>query len=344
MSRKITLVDHLKSCAQAAKTFAGGLVAELAQTVTEAIEEMDGTKADKDSVVPTTRKINGKSLSADVNLEATDVGAAASSHTHAYAGSSSAGGAATSADKLNGTQLTNQNLDDYRTESVLRQYYAADGNTCTNKPSGIDNFGMIVMKTAGGWWTQILYGSDNELYVRNWNGSSWSAWVKIPSGPIATAEIADNAINASKIAAGAVGSSELATDAVTSAKIATNAVTADAIAAGAVGSSELGVNYAGSTSKGGAASSATKLATKRTIAISGGATGTATGFDGTGNISIPVTKLDMSKASGTIPAAVKATNSTDYTTSRIRNIRASTTDLTPKSSALSNGEVYLVYE
>ncbi len=51
MSRKITLVDHLKSCAQAAKTFAGGLVAELAQTVTEAIEEMDGAKADKGQAV-----------------------------------------------------------------------------------------------------------------------------------------------------------------------------------------------------------------------------------------------------------------------------------------------------
>ena len=94
----------------------------------------------------------------------------------------------------------------------------------------------------------------------------------------------------------------------------------------------------------GKAGSASTLTTARTIAISGGATGTATSFNGSANITIPVTKLDMSKASGTIPAAVKATNSTDYTTSRIRNIRASTTDLTPKSSALSNGEVYLVYE
>lgn len=222
-----------------------------------------------------------------VTLES--LGGAPKDHTHKYAGSSTAGGAATSADKLNGTQLTNENLDDCRTEAVLRQYYAAGGNTCTSKPSGIDNFGMIVMKTAGGWWTQILYGSDNELYVRNWSGSSWSAWVKIPSGPLATAEIADNAINAAKIAAGAVGSSELATDAVTSAKIATNAVTADAIAsgavgsaelatdsviaakiatnavtadaiaAGAVGSSELGVNYAGSSSKGGTANSCNSL-------------------------------------------------------------------------------------
>ena len=94
----------------------------------------------------------------------------------------------------------------------------------------------------------------------------------------------------------------------------------------------------------GKAGSASTLTTARTIAISGGAIGTATSFNGSANISIPVTKLDMSKASGTIPAAVKATNSTDYTTSRIRNIRASTTDLTAGTSALSNGEIYLVYE
>ena len=43
---------------------------------------------------------------------------------------------------------------------------------------------------------------------------------------------------------------------------------------------------------------ATKLATVRTIALSGGATGTATGFDGSGNITIPVTALDASKLTG----------------------------------------------
>lgn len=53
-----------------------------------------------------------------------------------------------------------------------------------------------------------------------------------------------------------------------------------------------------------AADTAAKLAAKRTIALSGGATGTATGFDGSGNISIPVTALDMSKATaGTLPVA-----------------------------------------
>ena len=44
----------------------------------------------------------------------------------------------------------------------------------------------------------------------------------------------------------------------------------------------------------GNAATATKLAAKRTIALSGAATGTATGFDGSGNITIPVTALASS--------------------------------------------------
>ena len=54
----------------------------------------------------------------------------------------------------------------------------------------------------------------------------------------------------------------------------------------------------------GNASSATKLATARTIALATGATGTATAFDGTGNIVIPVTALDAARLSaGVIPTA-----------------------------------------
>ena len=49
--------------------------------------------------------------------------------------------------------------------------------------------------------------------------------------------------------------------------------------------------------------------------------------------------------SGTFAATdVKAMNGTDYTTARVRNIQASTTDLTAGSSALANGDIYLVYE
>ena len=36
---KITLLNHLKACAEAAKNFTNGLVGELAQSVTDALEE-----------------------------------------------------------------------------------------------------------------------------------------------------------------------------------------------------------------------------------------------------------------------------------------------------------------
>lgn len=49
---KLTLTEHLKACAEAAKSFTNGLVAELAQTVTEAMQEMENVKADKQARCP----------------------------------------------------------------------------------------------------------------------------------------------------------------------------------------------------------------------------------------------------------------------------------------------------
>ena len=60
----------------------------------------------------------------------------------------------------------------------------------------------------------------------------------------------------------------------------------------------------------GNAVSATKLNTARTIALSGGATGTATSFDGTANITIPVTSLDATKLSGT--ASINTTGAANH--------------------------------
>lgn len=81
----------------------------------------------------------------------------------------------------NGTQLTNQNLNDYKTEALCGWYYAGGSNTVTNKPSGVDAFGMWVLRTASGYYTQELYGSNNNLnkcYMRTWTSSSWTAWVE----------------------------------------------------------------------------------------------------------------------------------------------------------------------
>lgn len=79
----------------------------------------------------------------------------------------------------NGVQLTNQNLNDYHTEALCGWYYAGGGNTVSNKPSGVDAFGLWVLRTAIGWYTQELYAansSTNKMFIRTWNGSGWTAW------------------------------------------------------------------------------------------------------------------------------------------------------------------------
>lgn len=69
------------------------------------INDISNLQSTLDTKVPNTRKVNNKALSTDITLTATDVGAAASSHTHNYAGSSSAGGSADSAKKLDTTAV-----------------------------------------------------------------------------------------------------------------------------------------------------------------------------------------------------------------------------------------------
>lgn len=61
----------------------------------------------------------------------------------------------------------------------------------------------------------------------------------------------------------------------------------------------------------GNAGTATKLATARTIGINGAVTGTATGFDGSGNVTIPTTAVDATKLDGIIPKANLDLISTD---------------------------------
>lgn len=58
--------------------------------------------------------------------------------------------------------------------------------------------------------------------------------------------------------------------------------------------------------------SASKLATPRSIGLSGGVTGTATNFDGTGNIIIPVTSVDATKLNGT--ASINTTGNAETAT------------------------------
>ena len=56
---KVTVFEHLKACAEEARDYAGGLVAKLAKTATEAIEELEQAKADKAQSVAITIPATG---------------------------------------------------------------------------------------------------------------------------------------------------------------------------------------------------------------------------------------------------------------------------------------------
>lgn len=74
-------------------------------------------------------------------------------------------------------KLTNENLNNI---SSPGQYYAAGSNTVANKPSGVDNFGLIVIQSAGGFTTQILHDSSrNEMYFRRISTSGILPWVRL---------------------------------------------------------------------------------------------------------------------------------------------------------------------
>lgn len=61
-------------------------------------------------------------------------------------------------------------------------YYGGGGNTCTNKPSGIDSFGLNIYRIASGCVAQeiISLESNNVTYFRTYY-NSWSTWIKIYS-------------------------------------------------------------------------------------------------------------------------------------------------------------------
>jgi hypothetical protein len=97
----------------------------------------------------------------------------------------------------------------------------------------------------------------------------------------------------------------------------------------------------------GTASNATVLQTARTIAISGNVTGTATSFDGSGNISIPVTAINADGiTSGTLGVARGGTGATTLTNNSviIGNTTSAVKFVAPGTSGnvlTSNGTAWL---
>ena len=78
------------------------------------------------------------------------------------------------------TALTNEDLNDLTTDGA--SYYAGGSNTVTNKPTGIDAFGLVVRRTASGYYAQYLTGANqsvNSIYVRTYKSGTWTAWERV---------------------------------------------------------------------------------------------------------------------------------------------------------------------
>ena len=119
---------------------------------------------------------------------------AALNHTHNYAGSSSAGGAANSAVKLQTARKLNgvsfdgsadinipnnyfafMREEDLNEKVAFGEYYGVGGNGCKNLPSGVNWFYLRVFRTADGYIGQNLY-ANGTWYSRYKNGTSWTSW------------------------------------------------------------------------------------------------------------------------------------------------------------------------
>ena len=72
------------------------------------------------------------------------------------------------------TTLTNENLDSL---TVPGFYNAGGGNSITNKPSGVDHFGLMMTHNASGsYYTQLLMGSNGKYYRRTCTNGTWGSW------------------------------------------------------------------------------------------------------------------------------------------------------------------------
>lgn len=223
------------------------------------------------------------------------------------------------------TTLTSENLNSVKTPGF---YNAGGGNTVTNKPSGVEHFGLIVVKRAdGNYYIQIIY-SDATSYRRYCINNTWGDWKEekitdtIYTHPSYTSKTSGlykfsvdgtghvsgtTAVSKADITALGIPSTNTTYSTGTSTvsgltklypNTGTNTdgtMTQAALKTALDGKTNTGHthNYAGSSSAGGSATSANKLTTARSISLNTGASG-AVSFDGSKDVAIPVTSVKES--------------------------------------------------
>ena len=76
------------------------------------------------------------------------------------------------------TKLTNEDLDSITVD--YGEYYAESGNTCANKPSGIGELHLTVLRSGTSAYMQIVRSAANNHWFRTkYTSGVWGAWQKI---------------------------------------------------------------------------------------------------------------------------------------------------------------------
>lgn len=75
--------------------------------------------------------------------------------------------------------ISSGDLNTYRGTQYLGVYYANNGNSISNKPSGVSQFALhVLLESSDSSTIQVLY-SKNKIYTRAYESSSWSSWTEI---------------------------------------------------------------------------------------------------------------------------------------------------------------------
>ena len=78
--------------------------------------------------------------------------------------------------------LTNEDLNLYKGDDKLGVYYGGGGNASANKPDNVSAFGLIVVKTASGNYSQLMFAGKEgyyDLIKRDYVNSSWTEWENV---------------------------------------------------------------------------------------------------------------------------------------------------------------------
>lgn len=80
---------------------------------------------------------------------------------------------------INQAARGDNNLNNINSLQQCGWYFAGGNNKVTNKPSGVDYFGMFLMQIADGVVAQILYDNSDKIWTRKYINSSWSSWTAL---------------------------------------------------------------------------------------------------------------------------------------------------------------------